>query len=551
MQVAASILSKFSMLSLDLQSKLQKIPIIPVTTLYGEAIARFATASELIDPAVPELSELAFDSEEIFPKGEFLRDFSVALKGCGLRTTIDEAVVQHRLRCYAQLKYPATGVQECVTKLLKSTPRWTTPLNQLGDSSEIRCLKWLPAIGLEGTLLFRAANECRGYEDQLLVSSQLPILKISISSDWKARLGWNKTLSPSVLLSQLRYGIDKADTKIVDAVLSYIVTNALSKVMANELKNIPCVLGNNGLFVLPVRAFCPAKGPTSGCDRLHPYLVNVEYQFWKDREQLLTTLNVRDKPSLHDLLGVQKILEAKSLLDEADRPVAIEILNLASLTQGQSLSDLKVIDSSGILCPIYDIYFHDLGPLKPTHRYNVVHPDVPLSTVKRLGIESLRERLVKGMLEIEDVDDEDEFDQRESVTTRIADTLERYPVETTFREYLANADDANGATKISWLLDGRTHGSNNLITPEMKRLQGPAFLVHNDGSKYSNNLATRKLLIFAVFTEDNFNGFKNVGEGSKSQDKGTIGQFGRGSQTMYHWTNVPMILSGKYPLILE
>jgi sacsin len=46
-------------------------------------------------------------------------------------------------------------------------------------------------------------------------------------------------------------------------------------------------------------------------------------------------------------------------------------------------------------------------------------------------------------------------------------------------------------------------------------------------------------------------GFKNVGEGSKAQDRETIGQFGRGSQTMYHWTDVPMILSGKYLLILE
>jgi len=54
-----------------------------------------------------------------------------------------------------------------------------------------------------------------------------------------------------------------------------------------------------------------------------------------------------------------------------------------------------------------------------------------------------------------------------------------------------------------------------------------------------------------VFSENDFKGFKNVGEGSKANDATTIGQFGRGSQTMYHWTDVPMILSGKYLLILE
>lgn len=58
-------------------------------------------------------------------------------------------------------------------------------------------------------------------------------------------------------------------------------------------------------------------------------------------------------------------------------------------------------------------------------------------------------------------------------------------------------------------------------------------------------------LISAVFSEADFNGFKNVGEGNKREDQTAVGQFGRGSQTMYHWTDVPIILSGKHLLILE
>lgn len=496
-QVAAFILSKFSMLPLDLQSRLQKLPIVPVTTLNSEAIRRFAIASELIDPTVPELRDLVFGSEEIFPKGKFLHNFSVALKGCGLRTIIDEAVVQQRLRCYSQLKYPTTEVQECVNNLLKSAPRWTTPLNKLGDSSEIRCLRWLPTVDFQGNLLFKAANECRSYEDRLLVSSQIPLLQASISNDWKARLGWNKPLPTYVLLSQLKCGIEEANTKIVNAVLTYVMENSLSEMLTEELKNIPCVLGNNGLFVTPVRSFCPSKGGSLSCDRLHPYLVNVEHQFWNVHKQLLAALDIREKPSLWDLLEVQRVLEAKPLLDKADQAIAIEVIKLASQAQGQPLTDLKVLDATGILRPFDNIYVHDLGPLRPVHKFHVVHPDVPQTTVKLLGIESLRERLVKGLLEIEDVDDEDEFDQQESVTTRIADTLERYPVETSFREYLANADDAEGATEVNWLFDGRTHSGDNFITPEMERLHGPAFLVHNNGGKSLDILmAKRKLLIF-------------------------------------------------------
>lgn len=54
-----------------------------------------------------------------------------------------------------------------------------------------------------------------------------------------------------------------------------------------------------------------------------------------------------------------------------------------------------------------------------------------------------------------------------------------------------------------------------------------------------------------VFKEQDLKGFQNTGEGSKGQDRTTIGRFGRGSQTMYHWADVPMVISGKYFLILE
>ena len=68
-----------------------------------------------------------------------------------------------------------------------------------------------------------------------------------------------------------------------------------------------------------------------------------------------------------------------------------------------------------------------------------------------------------------------------SVTTGITNTLDAYPDNSTFREYLANADDTKGASVISWLLDERYHPNEKLLTPELKRFQGPSFLVYNDG----------------------------------------------------------------------
>jgi sacsin len=105
---------------------------------------------------------------------------------------------------------------------------------------------------------------------------------------------------------------------------------------------------------------------------------------------------------------------------------------------------------------------------------------------------------------------------------------------TNILQYLANADDAN-ATSVSWMYDDRSHPCENLLTNELKDYQGAALLVNNT----------------AVFSDNDLLGFQRVGEGSKRQDQGAIGQFGRGSQTMYHWTDVPMIISGKYMIMLE
>lgn len=75
------------------------------------------------------------------------------------------------------------------------------------------------------------------------------------------------------------------------------------------------------------------------------------------------------------------------------------------------------------------------------------------------------------------------FEQEEDILTVISDTLQRYPIKSTFKEYLANAEDSGGATKISWLLDRTQHPSRELISQELAECQGPALACFNDGGK--------------------------------------------------------------------
>lgn len=59
------------------------------------------------------------------------------------------------------------------------------------------------------------------------------------------------------------------------------------------------------------------------------------------------------------------------------------------------------------------------------------------------------------------------------------------------------------------------------------------------------------LICNIVFSVKDFAGFKDIGLGSKSDDPTSTGMFGRGALSMYHFTDVPMIISGSSFLILD
>jgi sacsin len=183
-------------------------------------------------------------------------------------------------------------IQKRAQKLLRSSCQWTTPLDkQQLESLGLRHLKWLPTIDLHGVSTLRAADECRGLRDKLLVNSQLPIVDTFVTPDWRERLGWNEKLSSSILLAQLRQGIDmgeKEGRKFVDAVLDYIWQKELAEELASDLMGLPCVLASNsGTFVLSSHAFPPPYGTKNNYMRLQPYINNVERKFWQEHQDLL------------------------------------------------------------------------------------------------------------------------------------------------------------------------------------------------------------------------------------------------------------------------
>ncbi|RFU27756.1 hypothetical protein B7463_g8577, partial [Scytalidium lignicola] len=533
-QVARWILDQYSGLKYDSKEKLRTLDIVPVSTINGKNTFQFASANKLIDSSLPELTNLFFEEEEAVPNDKFLQDFHSVLIDCGLKIAVDEDLINNRIRSYAESKYPPKEIHKCVQWFVKSNSNSISSKSG-EDWGTLRRLKWLPITDSDHNLVLKAPNECRGIRDQFLVNYQLPIFVAVISLQWEMILGWQDNIPNRTLLTQLRNGLQKEDRKVVHEVLTYIREKRLMEEVSKELMKIECILTSKGNFSLPSKVFRPSSTDSlTSCERLHPYIGIVDHNFWHQHKELLEKLNIKAAVCLEDLLDVERILETKIPLSDADKDIAIEILKIASHFPREKLLKLKVLTKEGGFSPIEKICYHNLGQVKIPEDIALTHPDIPRNIVQKLEIEDLSQQIINGIVEISDSDDEEEFEQREEVTTRISDTLDRYPIKTTFREYLANADDAN-ASKISWLLDERSYSKKYLLTSQLERYQGPALLVHND----------------STFKENDFEGFKNVGEGSKQRNQDTIGQFGRGSQTMYHWTDVPMILSGHYLIILD
>ncbi|CAG2185739.1 Sacsin [Mytilus edulis] len=118
------------------------------------------------------------------------------------------------------------------------------------------------------------------------------------------------------------------------------------------------------------------------------------------------------------------------------------------------------------------------------------------------------------------------FGQKEDLVIRLNGILENYPRDhSILKEMIQNADDA-GAKEIHIVYDMRNH-STNTVFENWKPLQGHALCLFND----------------AVFTNDDLEGIKRLGVGSKGDDKTKTGQFGIGFNSVYHITDAPCILA--------
>lgn len=518
-------------------------PIIPLPLRNGKTQYRCLTG--MVDPS-SELAKLYDEEENVFPCPVFFSRHKEALIACGIATQPAWSTPVERAKYFSQGEVDIETLQ-CKVDCLLKLPVGKELISSTTEVAEIQNLKWLPGVSLNGESTLLAPNECRGADQSHLVDFTWGTTNIVIKEGWRKvlgkytnfvaflwlliLLGWNQSIPPKILLRQLDLCLAKEDYDKASKVLRQIEPNNYS-----ALASKPCFLGRSGEYYALDKVFLPG----SHLQRwpLAPYLDELDANFAKDHEEIVTGLEVQNEPSVRKLQDVQKSLNETTVagrLSISDLGIAIATLEIATRLRYDP-QDLRIPDATGTLRELKDIVHGDPLITGDIPNFNFTHPEISNDLARRLDVESSLERAIRLKIDF-DSEDENDYTPKEKLRTVISDTLERYPIESTFNEFLANADDA-GATKVTWILDEcrqKLYDSSSLLSTELKPFQGPALLVCND----------------AVFSKKDFAGFKDIGQGGKKDDIHSTGMFGRGALSMYHFTDVPMLLSSDSFLVLD
>lgn len=187
--------------------------------------------------------------------------------------------------------------------------------------------------------------------------------------------------------------------------------------------------------------------------------------------------------SLLQFKELQDQLARKGVLENPDLEKAIFVVTEVGkrFPDRKNLYDFKAPDRHGRMHLMSELTAGDPGNADVD--LQILHPGVSLDTVKKLGISTFHDRYLELL---NDPYFEGEFAQRESPTAFIEDTLRRYPISSTFSEYLANAEDCGKASMVCWFLDAADdYPKTSLLSPQLAEVQGPALFCYNDGGKRS------------------------------------------------------------------
>ncbi|XP_045444568.1 sacsin isoform X3 [Pipistrellus kuhlii] len=537
---------------------------------------RMVSASELFDPDIEVLKDLFYSEEETcFPPSVFTSpDILHSLRQIGLKNeaSLKEKDVVQVAKKIEALQVNACPNEDVLTKkaktLLLVLNRNHTLLQSPEGMMTLKKIKWVPACkkrppNYPGSLVWKgdlcslcAPPDMCDAAHAILVGSALPLVE-SIHVNLEKALGIFTKPSISAVLEHFKIVVEWYTSKTFSDEDYYQFQHILLEIYGfmhdhlNEGKDAFRAL--KFPWVWTGKKFCPLAQavikPFHDLD-LQPYLHNVPKTMAKFHQLFKVCGSIEELTSDHISMVIQKVyLKSDQDLSEQESKQNLHLmLNIIRWLYSNQIpvspntpvpihhnrNPSKLIMKSIHECCYCDIKVDDLNDLleDSVEPIILVHEDIPMKTAEWLKVPCLSTRLINP----ENMGFE-QSGQREPLTVRIKNILEEYPsVSDIFKELLQNADDAN-ATECSFMIDMRRNMDirENLLDPGMAACHGPALWSFNNSE----------------FSDSDFVNITRLGESLKRGEVDKVGKFGLGFNSVYHITDIPIIMSREFMIMFD
>ncbi|KAM9321383.1 sacsin isoform 3-T3 [Gastrophryne carolinensis] len=537
---------------------------------------RLVSANELFDPEVDILKDL-FCSEEhmYFPPTTFTSpDVLHSLRQIGLKNdshVLEKDVVQIAKKIEA-LHSGSGKINDIVLKKARTLLLLLRKAYKLIQSPEAKAvlkkIKWIPAVkerppNYPNSLVWMgdqfklyAAGEMCNLCFAVLVGSSVPLVE-NMNDNLEKVLGISKEPSIESVLKHLKVVVDWNNSKAITDEDYYQFQHILLEIYGFMQG---CLEKGKELYktlsfpwVWTGKTFCSPKQAIIRSIHsldLQPFLYNVPNTMVKFHKLFKFCGSVGELTPEHIFEVVQKIYErSKQIMDQEEDKQNINImLNIVRWMYSHQIvvsleTPLPVHynkdPSKLVMRPIHeccycDIKVDDLNDLleDSVEPIILIHEEIPMKTAEWLNVPCLSTRLINP----ENMGFE-QSGQREPLTVRIKNILEEYPsVSDIFKELLQNADDAS-ATQCNFLIDMRRNMDirENLLDPGMATCHGPALWSYNNSE----------------FTDKDFLNITRLGESLKRNEVDKVGKFGLGFNSVYHITDIPVIMSREFMIMFD
>ena len=568
--------------NIKLKSRMESLSFLPANK---NNFVELHKPTTLYNPSDPLLQRL-FRGKLVFPVEPFNSEKCLAvLRSCGLKTAVSPQelveVLQEiiasggqGIRSVDATAYTrAKAVLECIAKLSKSELSMIITVNSEILFSE----SWLPVKsafteGYPETLLWKGRGQSQhlvSYGESTIVCPNNALLELACGSqvyfvDHCLPMEICQLFFPRDPDNLVKHVIAHLSTIVSSSQLSpqekLVVTRAVYQTLNEHTQqtirnraSLPTkyiYISRLNVFVSP--SVVALQQNSSIRQNLEPFIYTLPDDLYPFAS-LFESLGVEKHISKQQIVGIlAQIKEVNPTSLGIDSKAAWElVMTILNWLMGNGEHPVDVSDCGCLYVPIEDRSTSDWPTLVESdgvvytdndflrryigasagESYQLINKRISPQMAQLLHLTPLSEYLDIAEDAFEDTG------QHEPLTVTLKNILKNYKDGLTIiKELLQNADDA-GATEVNICYDARNHRVNagSLLFPGMASCHGPALVVHNN----------------AVFTQDDFQNITKLAGATKEGKALKIGKFGVGFCSVYHMTDVPSFISGKYLYIFD